>query len=1236
MSRRIQIVGRGLAGLALAAVALLVLFAAPALGAKTHRLKTSFATAARPNDVAVEEASGNVFVAEGGPCNCVLITGPEGGAPSGVSPAEIGGFTASPSAVAVDNAAASPSKGALYVAQENGVVKKFVRKGEKYEEEEELGGTPAFGKVFGLAVDAKGDVFVADGGGKAVVEFDPAGVQIARFDVAGSVGSPAALAHDSGGDLFVCSGTAAACRFEANGGGEIETGTAAEQIVESGHAFGVAVDMSSDDLYVSMDGDADVEANAVRVAIYGGACATEGEGPKEHCVAEGEMGRGTLINPRRLAISAKTGFTYVAEPSIGGSDQPDIVVFGPTVIVPAAITGNATNVTGVSASASGTVDPSGEEVEECKFEYGVETDPGKPKAHPPVPPSFTYTNTAPCAESPAEIGAGNGPVPVEADLTGLGIGSKYHFRLVATSATTVPNEQGPSVGGDESFTTKGPQIHAESAAQVGDTTARLEGLVNPEGQATSYHFEYVADADFQESGYAEALSVPLGGEAIGSGSEDVKVAQQIGGLSPSTRYHFRILASNEAGTSEGLDKTFTTYSQSFPGLPDGRAYEQVTPVDKNGVAPVGEQSLVQAASGGGGITYLSGGSIPGAEGAQQFPNYLASRGADWSTQGLLPPASNGPSAAVLGWSEDLSQAYVTQARVLNAPGGFLQRDSTTRALRTVAEEVELKGVNYSGAASDGSVVVFESTTRLLESAPKDTSNAYVWDRASGALALLGVLPNGLAPAKGSLVGSNEPFSKKHYNQAQHAVSEDGSRAFFTDAATGQLYLRENPSAAEEECAVAGEACTVWVSAPAAGVSDPKKPATFWGATPDGSRAFFTSSGELTEDANTGAKGEGGDLYRYDVPSGELVDLTPDAVDPKGADVQGVLGSSDDGEYVYFAANGVLTSTPNARGQSAAVGDCSGIGGAASGACNLYLRHGASTVFIARLNANGDTDGDSSNWFSQPQLVTGKTARVSSDGQTLLLRSQEKLGDYDNKGVNEIYRYSAGGAAEMSCISCNPTGVGPGGAARLQSISKGAKSIAPASALARNLSSDGQRVFFESPDKLVAADGNGDSSCPPVSSTAPQGVRACQDVYEWEAQGAGSCHSAEENGGCLYLISSGTSPAPSYLADASASGNDAFFFTLQSLVGQDADQIVDIYDARVGGGIAAQNPPPPRLPCEATACRGPVAPPPAEQSSGSATFSGPGNPKPAKHKKKHHKKKHQHKKKQRKRQARRAR
>ncbi len=145
-------------------------------------------------------------------------------------------------------------------------------------------------------------------------------------------------------------------------------------------------------------------------------------------------------------------------------------------------------------------------------------------------------------------------------------------------------------------------------------------------------------------------------------------------------------------------------------------------------------------------------------------------------------------------------------------------------------------------------------------------------------------------------------------------------------------------------------------------------------------------------------------------------------------------------------------------------------------------------------------------------------------------------------------------------------------------------------LTRNLSEDGSRVFFQTKEALV-----------------PQDTNEQTDVYEWEREGAGSCEHASasfsaSNGGCLYLISTGESDEPSYFGDASADGSNVFFFTRQSLVGQDQDENDDLYDARVEGGIAAQNPSPP-VGCAGEGCLAPADAPPVFDVPASTTFAG---------------------------------
>jgi sugar lactone lactonase YvrE len=389
-----------------------------------------------------------------------------------------------------------------------------------------------------------------------------------------------------------------------------------------------------------------------------------------------------------------------------------------------------------------------------------------------------------------------------------------------------------------------------------------------------------------------------------------------------------------------------------------------------------------------------------------------------------------------------------------------------------------------------------------------------------------------------------------------------------------------------------------------------------------------------------APNPGNDLYRYRAEGEELEDITADETDPNGAEVKGVLGASTDGKRIYFAANGDLDA-----GGKAQPGDCQGKLGSVfefSGQCSLYLAEESSpgswsTSFIARLDAGGKVDeSDAMDWSGKAGAhvseksagnTSQKSAFASADGGALLFRSQRQLTEYDNEGQPELYRYDAGADA-LSCLSCNPTGEAPLGPVGLGSI--GLSTLFPqqntALTLSRNLSADGSRAFFESPDPLVIDDTNGEGGCESEGAAffpAP----SCLDAYEWEAEGTGSCQVAVQAGGCLYLLSTGKSPHASFFADASLNGNDAFIATRSAgLVRQDQDQLQDIYDTRAGGGLASQNQQPP-VECESLdGCHGPQSTPPASQSP-ATTSPGPGNTKhPRKKAKKHkHKKKQKQKK-----------
>jgi hypothetical protein len=381
--------------------------------------------------------------------------------------------------------------------------------------------------------------------------------------------------------------------------------------------------------------------------------------------------------------------------------------------------------------------------------------------------------------------------------------------------------------------------------------------------------------------------------------------------------------------------------------------------------------------------------------------------------------------------------------------------------------------------------------------------------------------------------------------------------------------------------------------------------TLDGLASDGPHLLWSINGQIPPNP-------GNDLYRFE--AGVLSDITADPADPNGAEVVGVLGASTDGAYVYFVANADLD---HAHGSFA--GNCQGERLATlEGRCSLYLYHAAQISFIAPLAPAATTPGidDALNWipavfnFFGDGSYTEKTSFIGGEGRTLVFRSTEDLlADYDNRGSPEYYRYRAGGA--LSCLTCVPTGVGPSEASLFNLIPPGVEPGPTAAAVStRSLSADGDRFFFQTPSALVSNDTDGLAGCPAVGADV-QRYPSCQDVYEWEAPGAGTCVAGGPgysplNQGCIYLLSPGNDENPSFFIDADEEGENVFIDTRERLVGQDTDSLTDLYDARAGGGLAAQNPLAVRQ-CEVEGCKPLPTPPPDFQSPPS--FSGPLDPKP---------------------------
>lgn len=579
------------------------------------------------------------------------------------------------------------------------------------------------------------------------------------------------------------------------------------------------------------------------------------------------------------------------------------------------------------------------------------------------------------------------------------------------------------------------------------------------------------------------------------------------------------------------------------GAEGERAYELVSPVAKNGNDVSARDATALSTPGGDRVAYTATGGFAGARTGLALTYYVAERGADWSTTPLDLPQD--PSAylrfkALYALSEDLTKAVVASAEAL-APGAIRgaanlyvhDRAAGTFRLVAASDDPVFAADLFRGGAlpvdavtADLGHVVFTSSARLLPDAPPvGVASVYEW--ADGELRLVSRLPDGRPAPDGALAGRADRFAR-----APRLLSRDGRRVFFTAPTFfGGIYLREG-----------GETIPVSISRRTGDDPWVARPAQFVAATADGGQVFFVSGEQLTDDATAVPWGSGGELYRYDVATRSVADLTiaTDPLDWGGGQVIDVPWVAADGSAALVVAAANLAP------------------GGISGENNLYhWSADGPTRLVGRL--------DYWEWAG----IAGDIA-ASPGERYVAFRTAGRLTDYDNTPPNpncrnlfgspgacaQVYRYDTV-TGEVVCASCDPSGAPPSGPATLggQGLPSATGGLFPRAVL------DDGRVFVDSPERLVAED-----------------VNDVHDVY---------VHDGERP----RLISTGRGDAPATFADASVSGRDVFFFTRARLVGSDTDDLADLYDARVGGGIPGQNPPPPPPPCSGAACRGPRPEPP---------------------------------------------
>jgi hypothetical protein len=774
--------------------------------------------------------------------------------------------------------------------------------------------------------------------------------------------------------------------------------------------------------------------------------------------------------------------------------------------------------------------------------------------------------------TPAEASLGHEsevvPVaPVEA--AGLLPNRPYTVCLVAR------NEGGEvTLGSPVVFRTlsRKPSVSSESFSGVGSTTATISAQVNTGGLETMVTVQYGTSTAYGSEKTVELASV------------NTSATVQLSGLQPGSEYHFRVTVANQNGSeTSNTDTVFKTLPTETEGLPDGRVYEMVTPAENDnadvyvpktipsdlinqGQAGIPTKLLFEASSDGDAVTYAgdptSGGN--GNSGFGEGNEYLATRsaGGGWSQTNLQVLGDQ--SAYYQAFSSDLSIGIMQDKGVgseqplsSEAPGehykvlykhgmgevAYHPLFSKTVSLHRTPEELGSNGfpridltaggspLAYVGGSENMERLFFEANDALVEGAidgGAEEDNLY--ESVDGGLSLVNVLPDGGSEPNARFGSAGDP---RQGPDLSHVISDDGSRAFWTGLDSDDLYMTENASDADKRVVQVDEAVGGG--------------GYFWTATRDGSKVFFTK----------------GDLYEYDVNSGVTTDLTP------SVEVQGVIGASEDGEYVYYVDSEY----------------------------HLNVWHDDSSKLIAMLSSQDggeslgsemdhENAGNFGDW--QPSLAR-RTAEVTPDGHSIVFIAFESLTGYDNEmpvgsRISEVYIYDSE-TDRLTCVSCARNGEPPEVNHLTEDGEDGFGGFWSPSwsttFLPQWVSSDGSRVLFDSSQPLV-----------------PQDTNSTMDVYEWERDGSGSCHEAI---GCVYLLSGGVSSSTSYLAGESSSGNDVFIITRAQLASEDGNEAYDVYDARVDGSQPASPPV-----CSGTGCQGVPASPPVFSTPPSVTFNGVGN------------------------------